>query len=368
MSPMMKWLNKMKRVSLVWITAYTVILAMAVACSGGSSHVQDETRLQLESRGSEVDVVILSKSRFNRQVVSNGKVTAARKCDLSFRNAGVISKVNVKNGQLVNRDQIIAELDNTETLAAVESASIAMDKAELDLLDVLAGQGYAIDDTSSVPDNVMKMAKVRSGWNSARHSLDKAVRQNDATVLRAPFSGRIANLKASPWNDCGKDPICSLVDASSVNVEFYVLESEFSQVHVGLPVRVSPFGGSIEATGTVVSVNPMVDKNGQILVTAGLKGNSGLVDGMNVRIIVEHKAGEAVAVPRSAVVIRDGREVVFRYRHGRAEWVYVHVLESNSSLHSIAADEERGAVLAIGDSIIVSGNMNLADGSEVRLR
>ena len=89
---------------------------------------------------------------------------------------------------------------------------------------------------------------------------------------------------------------------------------------------------------------------------------------MNVKVIAEETVPGQLVVPKSAVVIRDNLEVLFRYRSGQAEWVYVRTLSSNSQEYAIVANADRGAHLAPGDSIIISGNLNLADNSQVSLK
>ena len=74
-----------------------------------------------------------------------------------------------------------------------------------------------------------------------------------------------------------------------------------------------------------------------------------------------------LVVPKSAVVIRDNLEVLFRYKDGRAQWTYVHTSLANSREYVVEANLDRGAELNPGDLVIVSGNLNLADGSEVSL-
>ena len=64
----------------------------------------------------------------------------------------------------------------------LDAAKIALQKAELDLYDVLAGQGFAAKDTLSVPANILAMAKMRSGYTSARNSLDRARLEYDGAV------------------------------------------------------------------------------------------------------------------------------------------------------------------------------------------
>lgn len=184
-------------------------------------------------------------------------------------------------------------------------------------------------------------------------------------MLYAPFTGKVANIKLKKWDKTGSDAFCTLIDDSSYDVNFSALESEYSFLEEGEKVSVTPFGDTRSFEGTVRDINPVIDDNGQIAVTATMSGSSRLLDGMNVKITVDRSLPSQLVVPKSAVVIRDGMDVLFRYRGGKAEWVYVNVLNSNSVSYSVSANTDRGAVLSEGDQIIVSGNLNLADGSQV---
>jgi len=348
------------------------MLALLSSCSGkGGKSVPKglDSKLSYSPEKNLVSVIPLERKVFNRQLVSNGKLSAVSRASLSFRVDGVISKINYKNGDIVPSGAVIARIDDSSERLSLESARIALDKARLDLQDVLVGQGYAVSDSASVPAGVMSMAKTRSGYSEACNRFESASADLAKTVLRAPFRGRVADIKTKPYDKAPSDVFCTLIDDSEFDVDFKALESECVFVEAGLPVKVSAFGASGScADGRIVSVNPTVDENGQVAVKAGIAGGGDFLDGMNVRVIVSKSVNALLVVPKSAVVIRDNMDVLFRYSQGRSEWVYVNLLMSNAEEYAVEANSDRGAVLEAGDSVIVSGNLNLADGSEVVLK
>ena len=347
-----------------------VLAITAVAgCKPKADEASDESKLKYSPQINEVEVVTLTRRDFPMQLLSNGKLSAARKSALYFSETGVITKINAINGSSVREGTVIAELDASEQKASLASARIELDKARLDFLDVLAGLGYSAADTSSVPEDVLALARIRSGYSSARSSYEKAQRALQGTVIRAPFSGKVADLTLKQWDRTGSDPFCTIIDDSSFDVSFTALESEYSFLERGQSVSVSLFGDdAATVSGRITAVNPTIDKQGQIGVTASVASARGLVDGMNVKVTVERILKGQLVVPKSAVVIRDNLEVVFRYNSGKSDWVYVHTLKANSDSYVIEANAERGAELHEGDLIIVKGNLNLADGSEVTLK
>lgn len=352
----------------VYVTAIVLLLC---SCNRGGGNVMDcDRKIQYVPQENEVTVIVLKKEVFCRNILSNGKLSAALKASLAFKTSGIVGFVNVRDGQAVRKGEVLSGLDNEDLVLFRRSAELSLKKAELDLYDVLAGQGYAAGDTVSVPKAVLEMAKMRSGYLSAMNELEKARRNEAQAVLIAPFSGKVAGVRFRRWDQApASEPFCTIVDDRMLDVDFTVLESDYGSMSVGLPVKVTPYGRQGKSyMGGIISINPVVDKNGQVSVRAQVAGDGSLVDGMNVRVVIEKPLADMLVVPKSAVVIRDNLDVLFRYRDGKAEWVYVNILHSNSNSYAVEANSDRGAELREGDTVIVSGNLNLADGSYVKLK
>lgn len=348
---------------------FALVAAAVCSCKEQGGVGKDDSRLQYAPEQNAVEVITLERQDFARQLLSNGKLAASRKSALYFKENGVIMEVNFANGDRVRAGDVIARLDDRDQRSALRSAELDMDKATLDYMDVMAGLGYSAADTASAPADVKKLARIRSGYSSVRLNYEKAVAALEGTVMRAPFSGKVADLSLGVWDRPGSEAFCTVIDDSSFEVSFSALESEYLFLSKGLPVKVSLFSSPDRfVTGQVSNINPTVDKNGQIGVRAVIRGESGMVDGMNAKVMVEKTVSRQLVVPKSAVVVRDNLDVLFRYNSGRAEWVYVNILDSNSESFVVEANEGRSAELNPGDQVIVSGNLNLAEGSNVVLK
>lgn len=348
---------------------FLCICSLSFSCARHKdSDLMDESKLAYKAPMNEVEVVTLRRQAFPMQLVSNGKLSAASRSSLSFDGTGVISKVNFSNGSHVNAGDVIAELENIAQRLAMESAEISLDKAQLDYLDVLVGLGYSGDD--NVPEDLKKVAEIRSGIRSARNEYEKSRRALESTALKAPFSGKVADIHLGAWDMTDGKPFCTIVNDDYFDVKFTILESELPIISIGQNVKVRLFAGDVSKnhTGTILTVNPVVDEKGQIEVCARIKGGQGMLDGMNVRVTVEKMMPQMLVVPKSAVVIRDNLEVLFRYNNGKSDWVYVLTVSANSESYAVVANEDRGASLNEGDQIICSGNLNLADGSQVKIK
>ena len=349
----------------------SLALTLLLSCSGKNSGNSEgsATKADFVAEKNLVDTMVLIKKDFNKQIISNGKLRAINKCELRFLTSGEIAKIFVSNGKTVAKGQVIAKLNTQSASIRLEQASQRMDKAELDFADILIGFGYGRD-TANVPKDILKVAKVRSGYTSSINDLKLTKLELSNANLIAPFSGKIANLKAKEYEQ-SSDAICTLIDDSAFEVDFNLLESEISFVKVGQTVKVASFvNPDTFYRGVVTQINPMVDDKGQINILAKVSNSGGkLLEGMNVKVLVENLIKNQLVVPKSAVVMRDNFEVLFRYDgNGKAMWTYVNVAFSNSDSHVVAANPEKNAELNVNDVIITSGNLNLADGSNVEIK
>ncbi|MGG6548437.1 UNVERIFIED_CONTAM: efflux RND transporter periplasmic adaptor subunit, partial [Prevotella sp. 15_C9] len=86
----------------------------------------------------------------------------------------------------------------------------ALEKAKLELQDVLIGQGYAADDTANVPDDIMQLARVKSGYDQTLSQYELAKYEEEHATLIAPFDGVVANLFSKPYNaPSSSDAFCT---------------------------------------------------------------------------------------------------------------------------------------------------------------
>jgi RND family efflux transporter MFP subunit len=349
------------------------ILALAFVAAGckgkgGAAEEGDLARQVHAAETNAVEVMTLIERDFHKQVISNGRLEARRRAVLSFETAGRLAAVNVVDGQRVARGEVLAAIDTESADLELQRAQLAFDKAELDLADRLLDFDYGPEvDTALIADETMRVIYLRSGYIDARHALRQARLTRQRSTLVAPFAGRVANVTGKVYEQASGE-FCTVIDDGAFNVRFPVLETEMSFVRVGQPVQVYSFNDPDNiARGRIAAVNPTVDASGQIAVSAQIPGAEGFMDGMNVRVLAEQVVPGQLVVPKSAVVIRDGLEVLFRYEGGKSVWTYVHTTAANSTDYVVAPNLERGADLVVGDVIITSGNLNLGGGTDVEI-
>ena len=132
---------------------------------------------------------------------------------------------------------------------------------------------------------------------------------------------------------------------------------------MGDPVSIKTYDdGDSPMTGRIKSINPMVNKDGLIMISATVKPSHKLISGMSVRVFINKTVSDQIVVPKTAVVRRSDRDVVFTVEKNKAVWHYVNIGIENLKEYTIADGIKPGM------EVIVSGSQNLSDGSVVKVQ
>jgi RND family efflux transporter MFP subunit len=321
----------------------------------------EKTTTNVEDKATEVKTKLLEYQDFSYELISNGTIAAMNKAELRFQSQEIIRKIYVKNGDYVTKGQKLAELDKFKLEIAKSQAIEALERAKLELQDILIGQGYSINDTTNIPANIMKVVKIKSNYEQSHNNYIIAEHDLDAATLYAPFDGLVANISVKEYNLPDVEAFCTIIDYRSPEVVFNILESELPLINLSYKVFVSPFSASSYIVkGQISEINPVVDKNGMVKVKATISDkDNNLYEGMNVKVRIQLLLGKQLIVPKSAVVLRTNKKVVFLFKDNRAAWVYVQTGQENSDGYVITEG------LNEGDQVIYEGNINLADDAPV---
>ena len=334
---------------------------LLLACNGKEKQKKEDeqyARIEQQDEKTIVKAQVAREDRFNLELVSNGKAEANRKATLNFDVADVVKKVNVKNGDRIRKGDIIAEVDDEKAKQTLEDALLSLKKAVLDLKLSIINEGFkTLDDTIKLTALRKEAMYLQCGYTSSLKAFEKAEKEYTLIKTRAPFDGIIADLEAKPYNQTSVyKSLCTLIDDSKMEVVFNVLETEIGNLHSGMEVESTPYANhKYTLTGKITEVNPRIDENGMVKVKAVTDNQQRiLVDGMNVSILIKRQIDHKIIIPKSAVLPRQGKKVVFVYQKGKAMWRYVTTGYENSTEVSV----EEG--ISPGDTVIYDNNLGLS--------
>lgn len=156
-----------------------------------------------------------------------GKVSADQSVDLAFQVDGPLIEFPVKNGDEVVKGQVLGKLDPRDYEKALASAKSENEKAKTQLGRIQkAYKSGAVSGTD--------LTNAETAFETTQAAMETAQKALDDTVLIAKFDGTIANTFVDQFENIkAKQPILTLQDASSVEIEVNVPEARVAIAEVG---------------------------------------------------------------------------------------------------------------------------------------
>lgn len=344
-----------------------VCLSFVNACGSNNNNEVAESYISSskEKESTLVSIKVLKKQKFMDEFLSNGKIVSTKKAELIWEYSDRVKCVYVKNGDFVKEGQLLAELVHENAQLELMQSKDQLDRVDFEVKDFLIGQGFKLADSANIPQEIINIAYIKSGYRQVLNNYQRAQKSYDKTFLYAPFSGYIANLSVNDYKIVSNgDQFCVLLDKRKMEVEFPLMISEVNDVQVGTRIKVALFTDKNNmAEGYIHAINPLVDEKGLVTVKAIIDNPpQNWLDGMNVSIYIQVEKQNSLVVPKSSVVNRDGKSVVFTVKNKYAYWNYVNIGKENSSNYMIADG------LQEGDSVITDGNKYLTHLSKVQIK
>jgi membrane fusion protein (multidrug efflux system) len=288
--------------------------------------------------------------------------------------AGELIEVAAREGQAVQRGQVLARIDPTEVRARVagRSAELEAARAQLSLAQknrvtqrALLDKGYISKNAFDATQSNYDVARARLA--AAQAELAVATKSLGDAVLYAPFSGIVAQRFADPGERVALDAkVISLVDLSRLELEAALPAAAIAQVRIGQAIqfRVDGFG-TREFTGKIERINPAtVAGSRSINVYAAIDNAGGElragIFAQGTLALARHE--DALAVPVSALREEGGQAYVYAIVDGAVRRKPVKVGQSDDAGTVQVLDG-----LAAGERIVKSNLGSLREGALARV-
>ena len=341
------------------------IAASADPSAGSSS----ELSIPVEGEAVIQDTLVLAVS-------AAGQVAPWRQSIITATVAGQVRAVDVVENAGVATGSALVSIDPAEYELALAEAQASLRTAEAQYRETTLFDERITD--AKVREERQKAARAKSGLDRAEVAVQKAKLELSRSRVRAPFAGRIANIKVQPgqWVRPG-DELMTVVELSRVKVEVQVLEGQISFLTPGRSAKVHFAAFPDESfVGRIETINPMVDQSTRSArVIVSVPNPSGrFLPGMYARVSLDaRRFADRVLVPRSAILERDRRKMLFVFEpteeggtRGFAKWRYVTTGLENGSFVEIVENSDTEMVSA-GEIVLVSGHHTLVHDARVRI-
>ena len=343
--------------------------AGALACGLVSCRdAAQEVRLPAVQETQAVRVAYATLRPLEKFLTVSGTLAAQEEATLSVKVPGRLEKIAVDLGSVVQRGDLIAQVEkrdyelrvgqakaavaearaavglslegreentSVETIATVKQARAVLNeamknrervqrlssdgissKAEVDTVDALFSVAVARHETA------VEEARTRLAVLAQRRAdLEVAQQQLLDTSILAPFDGAIQSRTASPGEHLQLGtPVASLVRLDPLRLRLEVPERESGFVQASQRVRLTVEGSTNIFRGTVARVSPAItEQNRMLMIEADVPAQKGLRPGLFVRAQVLVRENEpALCVPTNALIVFAGLEKVIAVEEGKA--------------------------------------------------
>ncbi len=288
----------------------------------------------------------------------SGSLLPGEEVNLAFEASGKVTEIYFKEGAHVEKGQMLAKI-NDEPL----QADLRKKQAQLTLLQDRVKRAKALLEKEAISREALQEAE--ANLSALQAEIDGVTAQIRQTELRAPFSGILGLRQVSVGAYVTPSTnIAVLTKTSPLRVEFNVPERYAGDLPESTPLTFTVEGDMTPREAKVYAAASKVDAETRTYTMQALYDNSdgALVPGryVNVNLTTRHY-DKTIAVPSEAIVSEMGVDKVFLCKGGKA-----HPVEITKGLRTEAQVQVLKG-LAVGDSVIVSGTMQLRVGTKVKV-
>ncbi len=285
--------------------------------------------------------------------VNAGTVKPEQAADLAFGGVGRVERLNVMLGSVVKKDEVLAEIENS---------------------DIASMLNLAASETKRLSSLLQSGGSAKTQIDKAQSLQEKMRGMYEKTFIRAPFDGLIVELnlevgQLSQITTINPKPLMAIVDLKPRYVRAEIDEVDLSRVRLGQNARVKilavrresfqakvrkiiPYVSTIREQDRTAQLELTVDSEG-ILLPAGASAD--------VEIIVAEREN-VLSLPARTVMGRGTERFVYCFISGKARKTPVVPGLSNYDRAEILSG------LSAADLVLLpsSDGIELSDGLEVK--
>jgi RND family efflux transporter MFP subunit len=358
------------------------------------------------SAATEVETTTVSlmyPSQANALLTASGYVVAHRKAAIASKGTGKLVLLNVEEGDIVNKGDVIARIEFADVEASLNQTKANVNVAKAGLEQAKAEQYEAqktfdrvkpLYDSKLISQQEFESADARlkranalvtsaeAGIVAAEANVTALEVQVENTYIRAPFDGTILNKNAevgeivAPFaaSASSRGAVVTIADMKSIEVEADVSESNIERVKVGSPTEIV-----LDAVpdkryrGYVHKIVPTADR-GKATVLTKIRFeqyDERVLPEMSAKISFLNKnekqttienAKPILSLRQEAIAERDGKKIAFLVKGETVEEVSVQLGQTMGALYEITSG------LAANDKVVIRPNEKLQSGSKVKVK
>lgn len=306
-------------------------------------------------KSQEVKTTQVKRETIQSVVSASGTLAGKDSATLKFKSSGKLSYLNVHEGDLVKKGQVIASLDTRELSISLQQAQNTLrarqaivDKIHDDLKD------HTSDETLT-QRSTRTQAEVDA--DNAYEAVKAAQQAFQDSVITSPISGYVTQVGVTAGQNVSPaDIVAQIVDTSETNFNAEVDEADIGNVNLGqkASVTLNAYPDRV-FSGTVTKILPQTKTSTTGATVVLVKINLGqpgivVVNGLNGQVsIVKSEVNNALGIPQDA--IREDGTVLVKEGNKYTPYKVEIGLKSDIDVEVINGLQENQEVVTNPDSV-----------------
>jgi macrolide-specific efflux system membrane fusion protein len=313
------------------LSVLVFIIMTSTACSASDSQVKPTSTPIPTAVVPQKPTYTVQVGGVTAMVEDTGRIAPVTQFSLFFRTDGRVRNVNVKEGDVVKKGQVLADLEVLNGLERRQAqSSLTVRRAEIQLemakLQLQMTESDAVTNHQKIFDIPMKKFEVelaQIGLDEANlNNEDVSAVVNDAQLV-APIDGTVISMISAPGGTAVAYKEAMVVaDVNSVEVSLDLTSANQGQVDVGLPATLVPVSHpDMQLTGRVRKL-PTYGSADTTSVTSAEKTTRISFDSLppdiklpigervDVKIILQHKDNVLYLPPQAIRTFEDRKFAV----------------------------------------------------------
>ncbi|MFI3330369.1 MAG: efflux RND transporter periplasmic adaptor subunit [Rikenellaceae bacterium] len=322
------------------------------------TQAKSQAKSRSKSRALNVNAVVLKPTLMVDEFSTTGVLIPDESVDLIFETFGKIVELNFEEGSHVKKGDVLAQINDNYLVAQRDRLTSQLKLAQ----DRVYRQGELLQ-RDAVSKEALEMVQTDLAILQADIEIIDA--QIERTKLFAPFDGVIGLRQVSLGAYANQNTVvATLTRNQPLKVEFAIPERYSNYIGRGANLTFSVEGEMQDFEAQVYATESLVDKSlHQFSLRAIYPNEDGrLMSGRFVQVkLKKDEIKDAIAIPAHAIVPEMGVDKVFLYKNGKAEPYAIETgLRTDDAVQVLKG-------LNIGDTLIVSGTLQLRTGIAVSL-
>lgn len=300
-----------KLAALVVLAGFAAWMGTGEFSSVGSAANEDQAKTEAAEQPAAplrtVAVVTPPRVQHARAIRISGRTDAEKRVTLATRVMGVIESLPVKQGQRVERGDLIMRLDARDKEAAVRMAEsvVTQRQAEAEAAERLVGGGNAPK---------LQADQARAALATARSQLEGAKAELAQYEIYAPYNGVVDRVPVQPGSTilAGAE-VATLINLDPLLAIGEVSERDLRYLKLGDKAEIRLVDGTtVQGTLRYISRDASSATRTYRIEVAIPNENKELPAGMTAEIKLLAESTDAVALPRSVVTLSGAGDLGIR--------------------------------------------------------